>query len=324
MTALTHAADSDVVWHGRSDTGERGDTRRLFNIVQPLSPEASGDLAGDLAGAAVLIGFACDAGVRRNQGRVGAADGPRAIRRALASLPVHDVSALYDAGDVRCEGDALEDAQQALGQVVGAQLGRGALPIVLGGGHEVAWGTWQGLSAHLDAAGDTGRVLILNLDAHFDLRTARPGSSGTPFDQIAQACRVAGKPFDYACLGVSRLGNTASLFAHAQALGVHHVEDIDMQERHLDQRLAEIDALIAQVAHVYLTIDFDVLPAAVMPGVSAPAAYGVPISVVEAVVTHVRASGKLRAADLAEFNPQFDRDGQSARVAARLVYRLIG
>jgi len=323
MTALTQAADSDVVWHGRSDTGERGDTRRLFNIVQPLAPEASGDLASDLAGAAVLIGFACDAGVRRNQGRVGAADGPRAIRRALASLPVHDVPALYDAGDVRCEGDALEDAQQALGQVVGAQLGRGALPIVLGGGHEVAWGTWQGLSAHLDAAGDTGRVLILNLDAHFDLRTARPGSSGTPFDQIAQACRVAGKPFDYACLGVSRLGNTASLFAHAQALGVHHVEDIDMQERHLDQRLAEIDALIAQVAHVYLTIDLDVLPAAVMPGVSAPAAYGVPISVVEAVVTHVRASGKLRAADLAEFNPQFDRDGQSARVAARLVYRLI-
>ncbi len=97
-----------------------------------------------------------------------------------------------------------------------------------------------------------------------------------------------------------------------------------MQERHLDQRLAEIDALIAQVAHVYLTIDLDVLPAAVMPGVSAPAAYGVPISVVEAIVTHVRASGKLRAADLAEFNPQFDRDGQSARVAARLVYRLIG
>jgi len=324
MTALTQAADSDVVWQGRSDTGERGDTRRLFSIVQPLSPEASGDLAGDLAGAAVLIGFACDAGVRRNQGRVGAADGPRAIRRALASLPVHDVPALYDAGDVRCEGDALEDAQQTLGQVVGAQMDRGALPIVLGGGHEVAWGTWQGLSAHLDAAGDTGRVLILNLDAHFDLRTARPGSSGTPFDQIAQACRVAGKPFDYACLGVSRLGNTASLFAHAQALGVHHVEDIDMQERHLDQRLVEIDALIAQVAHVYLTIDLDVLPAAVMPGVSAPAAYGVPISVVEAVVTHIRASGKLRAADLAEFNPQFDRDGQSARVAARLVYRLIG
>ena len=44
---------------------------------------------------------------------------------------------------------------------------------------------------------------------------------------------------------------------------------------------------------------------------------------IEAIVTHVRGSGKLRAADLAEFNPQFDRDGQSARVAARLVYRLI-
>ncbi|QGS32814.1 formimidoylglutamase [Cupriavidus metallidurans] len=319
MTALTQAEALDAVWQGRADTGERGDTRRLFNIVQPLAVAASDDLAG----ATVLIGFACDAGVRRNQGRVGAADGPRGIRRALASLPVHDVAALYDAGDVRCEGDALEVTQRALSEVVRAQLDRGALPIVLGGGHEVAWGTWQGLRAHLDTAGDAGRVLILNLDAHFDLRTARPGSSGTPFDQIAEACRAAGQPFDYACLGVSRLGNTASLFAHAQALGVRYVEDTEMQERHLDHRLAEIDAMLAQAAHVYLTIDLDVLPAAVMPGVSAPAAYGVPISVIEAIVTHVRGSGKLRAADLAEFNPQFDRDGQSARVAARLVYRLI-
>lgn len=319
MTVLTEASAIDTVWQGRADIGERGDTRRLFNIVQPLAPEATDDLAG----APVLVGFACDAGVRRNQGRVGAADGPRGIRRALANLPVHDVPALYDAGDVHCEGDALEDAQQALGETVRAQLDRGGLPIVLGGGHEVAWGTWQGLRAHLDAADDAGRVLILNLDAHFDLRTARPGSSGTPFDQIAEACRAVGRPFDYACLGVSRLGNTASLFTHAQALGVHYVEDIEMQERHLDRRLAEIDALLAQVAHVYLTIDLDVLPAAVMPGVSAPAAYGVPFNVVEAIVTHVRASGKLRVADLAEFNPQFDRDGQSARAAARLVYRLI-
>ena len=98
MTALTQAEAPDAVWQGRADTGERGDTRRLFNIVQPLAVAASDDLAG----ATVLVGFACDAGVRLNQGRVGAADGPRAIRRALASLPVHDVAALYDAGDVRC------------------------------------------------------------------------------------------------------------------------------------------------------------------------------------------------------------------------------
>ena len=69
---------------------------------------------------------------------------------------------------------------------------------------------------------------------------------------------------------------------------------------------------------VYLTIDLDVLPAATAPGVSAPAALGVPLSVVEAMVQRVRSSGKLRAADIAEYNPSLDQDKRTARAAARL------
>ncbi len=318
-TALPAQTAMPTVWQGRTDANERGDTRRLFNVVKVLD----GPAHSAVPGAPVLLGFACDAGVKRNQGRVGASEGPQAIRRALANLPAHDIAPLYDAGDVTCEGDALEAAQAALATAVRHQLDAGARPVVLGGGHEIAWGTWQGLRAHLDAKGDRGRVLILNLDAHFDLRTARPGTSGTPFDQIAQASEAAGLPFDYVCLGVSRLGNTASLFARANELGVTYAEDIEMQDRHLDARLAQIDALIEEVSHVYLTICLDVLPAAVMPGVSAPAVYGVPITVVEAIATHVRRSGKLRVADLAEYNPHFDPQGSGARVAARLAYRLL-
>lgn len=304
------------IWHGRSDAGELGDTRRLFNVVRAQGAER-------VPGAPVLLGFCCDAGVLRNQGRGGAAGGPREIRRALAGIPAHGLEAFHDAGDVVCHDGDLETAQQALATAVAAELAQGAFPLVLGGGHEIAWGTWQGLRAHLDARGDHGRVLVINLDAHFDLRTGRPGSSGTPFDQIAQACRARGQRFEYACLGVSRLGNTAALFAHAKALGVHYVEDVQMQERHLDARLAELQGLMDAVDHVYLTIDLDVLPAAVMPAVSAPAPYGVPLPVVEEVVALVRASGKLRVADLAEFNPLYDRDTCGARAAARLAYRLM-
>ncbi|MGF6211249.1 formimidoylglutamase [Comamonas sp. 4034] len=316
---LWTAADM-ALWQGRSDAGERGDTRRLFNIAAALNPFDETPLP---AAARALLGFACDAGVQRNQGRTGAAQGPQAIRRMLAGLPVHDHEALYDAGDVSCQGDALEAAQHALARTVQAVLARGGFPVVLGGGHEIAWGTWQGLRGHLDASGDPGSVLVLNLDAHFDLRTARPGSSGTPFDQIATACQARGQTFHYACLGVSRLGNTAALFARADELQACWIEDIDMQERHLEKVLEQVQQVIDGVDHVYLTIDLDVLPAAVMPAVSAPAAYGVPMGVVEAIVDRVRRSGKLRVADLAEFNPRFDQDSHGARAAARLVYRLL-
>lgn len=314
-----HAADM-TLWQGRSDAAEQGDTRRLFNIVRSLPPQATKDKG---PGGKVLVGFACDAGVQRNQGRPGAAQGPMAIRRALAGLPAHAIGQVYDAGDVVCVEDQLEVAQDALAYAVSHVLSHQGLPIVLGGGHEIAWGTWQGLQAHLDAVHDTGRVLILNLDAHFDLRTSRPGSSGTPFDQIAAATRAAGGVFQYACLGISRLGNTASLFEHAEALGVQYLEDTAMQERHLDQVSDRVRRLMADADHVYLTVDLDVLPAAVMPAVSAPAAYGVPMSVIETIIQQVRDSGKLRVADFAEFNPRFDQDGRGARVAARLAYRLL-
>ncbi|WP_353151825.1 formimidoylglutamase [Pollutimonas bauzanensis] len=311
-------------WQGRNDASEQGDTRRLFQVVKV---EASGYTAGS----SVLLGFASDAGVKRNKGRLGAASGPLAIRNMLAGLPAHELEQFWDAGDIACEGDALEAAQAALGDRVGQILAAGARPVVLGGGHEIAWGSFQGLAQYLsklnaETAGGEGAkppVLIVNMDAHFDLRTSRPGSSGTPFDQILEFCQEHQQPVTYACFGISRLGNTRGLFEHAEQLGAVYEEDTDMQERHLDERLAQLDGLLETAGHVYLTIDLDVLPAAVAPGVSAPAAYGVPLSVVEAFVARIKASGKLRLADIAEMNPVFDIDHHTARVAARLAWRLL-
>ena len=59
-----------------------------------------------------------------------------------------------------------------------------------------------------------------------------------------------------------------------------------------------------------------------LPTAALVAPLGVPLWCVEAVVDAVLASGKLVAADLAEFNPAFDRDGLTAKVVARLAARL--
>lgn len=305
-----------AAWRARDDSGERGDTRRLAHVV---AAAGQGVAPADPA----LIGFACDAGVARNQGRSGAAQAPAAIRRALAGLPAHRFTRLVDAGDVVCDDGDLEAAQDRLAARVADVLAAGARPLVLGGGHEVAWGSFQGLRRWLDGLGDRQPVLVLNLDAHFDLRTGRPASSGTPFDQIAEYCAAHGHAWQYACYGVSRLGNTAALYARAAEIGAAWVEDRDLQERFLDARLADLDRLLAAAGHVYLTIDIDVLPAAVAPGVSAPAAYGVPLPVVEEIALRVKQSGKLRLADLAECNPAFDIDQRTARVAARLAWHLL-
>ena len=55
-------------------------------------------------------------------------------------------------------------------------------------------------------------------------------------------------------------------------------------------------------------------------GVSAPAARGVDLAVIESIIEQIRLSGKLKLADLAEYNPKYDIDSRSARVAARLFH----
>jgi formiminoglutamase len=295
---------------GRVDATEGPLAARWHQIVAPLTDATP-------PGAIVLNGFACDAGVARNHGRVGAADGPVAIRRALRNMPVHEAQQIADAGNVVCLGDALEDAQAALAQRIADQLARGFFPLTLGGGHEVAFGGFSGLAAR--SAGETSpRIGVVNFDAHFDLRRADRPNSGTPFLQIAEDCRRRGWQFRYACIGVSRYANTRALFERARELGALFIADEDVES----SAHFELEKFVASVDHVYLTFCLDVLPAEVAPGVSSPAARGVPLALLEPLVDTVIASGKLRLADVAEMNPRFDDVGRTAMVAARLVARI--
>jgi len=303
--------NSRDLWQGRIDP--EADSPRWHQRIQALNADSQPGVA--------LLGFASDEGVRRNHGRVGAVNGPLAMRKALANLAWHRQGAAYDAGDVLCAAGDLEGAQTRLGHNVCALLDAGHLPIVLGGGHEVAFGSWQGIAEHL--AGGTPRIGIINFDAHFDLRDpAHARSSGTPFAQIAEQCAARDWPFAYACLGVSRASNTRALFQRAAELNVLVREDREICEASLAAISAELQTFIAACDAIYLTIDIDVLPACEAPGVSAPAARGVPLALLEPLLETVRDSGKLRLADLAELNPEHDIDSRTARVAARLIHLL--
>lgn len=305
-------------WQGRTDP--EPDSDRWHQRIQPLTPSAAPGTA--------LIGFACDAGVARNQGRIGAAGGPAAIRRALAPLAWHRQGPAHDAGDVVCQGDALEEAQHELASQVAELLDNGHRPLVLGGGHEVAFASWTGLARHLETrealSCKTGpRIGIINLDAHFDLRDpSHVRSSGTPFAQIADSCGERGWPFRYACLGVSRAANTRALFQRAESLGVLVREDREFTPARSEALARDLGRFISRCDHLYLTIDLDVLPGAEAPGVSAPAARGVSLAMLEPLIEKIRDSGKLRLSDIAELNPELDQDNRTARVAARLVHLL--
>ncbi|TNB76266.1 formimidoylglutamase [Arthrobacter sp. BB-1] len=309
-------------WKGRFD-GDDASHRRWWQAVVPYGTETE---AGALRGGVeqtpqpvALLGFASDEGVRRNKGRPGAAAAPAAIRSALGPLAFHLDRTVADAGDVVVSGGALEAGQERAGRAVTALLDSGQLTAVLGGGHETAFASYLGVSSSAAVQGGQ-RLGILNLDAHFDLRDEAVPSSGTPFLQMARAEAAAGRDFRYAVVGISEPNNTRALFNTARMLGVQYLLDEDCGAERVGDFVA---GFLAGVDVLYLTIDLDVLPAAVAPGVSAPAAYGVPLPVISAVCRQVAASGKLVHLDIAELNPEFDIDGRTARVAARLLDTLL-
>ena len=134
----------NFVWTGRDDTEDGGRGKRWHHAVN-TSEKASG---------VSLVGFACDIGVRNNKGRLGAAKGPDAIRQALANLAFHVQTDVEDAGTIVAE-DSLVQAQNsyAMLSAIKQQLDKQTTGNVgLGGGHEIAWGSYNGmLQAHPDA-----------------------------------------------------------------------------------------------------------------------------------------------------------------------------
>ncbi|MDQ0680291.1 formiminoglutamase [Arthrobacter pascens] len=307
-------------WTGRFD-GDGREHRRWWQAVSRYAPGSTASSAPAGLSAlpasrpAVLLGFASDEGVRRNRGRPGAALAPTALRAALGPLAFHLDRTVSDAGDVVVAGGALEAGQARAGLAITAMLDAGQLTVVLGGGHETAFASYLGLAGS-EAIRAGKRLGVLNLDAHFDLRDEPVPSSGTPFLQMAAAEAAAGRGLRYAVVGISEPNNTGALFSTAERLGVRYLRDEDCTA---ERTRAFVDDFIAGVDVLYLTIDLDVLPASVAPGVSAPAAYGVPLPVISAVCRQVAESGKLLHVDVAELNPAFDVDGRTATVAARLV-----
>lgn len=314
----------DFHWQGRHDAedGELG--KRVHHAIKA---KQACDLKDTDKGVSIL-GYASDAGVARNKGRIGAKRAPDLIRRALANMAWHQTTPIFDLGNVTCEDDLLELSQSQCSDVIAQALSKTKV-ITLGGGHEVAWASFQGLAKYFKQHSPeyTPKIGIINFDAHFDLRAfdshlaeIKP-SSGTPFNQIHNFCAENDWVFHYACLGVSRASNTAALFNKADELGVWYVEDNELSHINHIYHLTQLQHFIDNCDYIYLTIDLDVFPAATAPGVSAPAARGVSYDLLALFLDRVlHYNRKLLIADIAEYNPTYDVDSQTARLAARLCW----
>ncbi|WP_421918394.1 formimidoylglutamase [Marinifilum sp.] len=310
------------IWKGRIDDEEDYLAFRWHQIIQSIdlleTPKKPLKGFG-------LLGFCCDKGVERNLGRKGTSKAPNSIRKEMANLPCSFPKGtnIYDCGNIVSNEAELEEVQNVLSDAVYQMLKMGLFPLILGGGHEIAYGHYIGIERYL-AEKENQELGIFNLDAHFDMRPYKNGpSSGTMFAQIADRCKINAKDFSYMVAGIQQYGNTVSLFNKADELGVKYLMAKDISNDNMFSVGQDLVRFARQQQNIYMTLCSDVISSAYAPGVSAPQPFGLHPEMILKLIKTVIQSGKVISFDIAEVSPRFDEDNRTSKLAAIIVFAVI-
>jgi agmatinase len=245
--------------------------------------------------------------------RPGTRFAPHHIRTVSAGLeeysPVADRDLCdykyYDMGDVEMVPGRVEKNLGFIARAVGDVLADGKFPILLGGEHLVT------LPAVERAASNYPGLVVLQLDAHADLRDEYQGESLSHATVMRRVAEVVGGGNVFQC-GIRSGTREEFIYARQQT------------QMYNDVSIKNIDSIIAGVAGrpVYLTLDIDVVDPAYAPGTGAPEPGGCTAG---EILKALHLLGRLPVVgfDLVEVCPVYDPGEGTSLLAAKLVREAI-
>lgn len=119
----------DALWHGRIDDHDNRAHFRNFQTVQVVDAQDELTERFDVG----ILGYAVDRGVYLNQGRVGAKQGPDAIRTKFGNPPLmHDLS-IADFGNVTTEEKIVENVQHEYAELIDKTNDYAKFHLLIGG-----------------------------------------------------------------------------------------------------------------------------------------------------------------------------------------------
>lgn len=268
------------------------------------------------------------AGVRQ------AEDGPRGLQafglaerlaasgiRARWAAMVEPEKRWRDHGDLeRAEVfDLVARHNAALADAVAKSIAARALPLVLGGDHAIAMGTWGGVARGLRRA----PFGLVWMDAHLDAHTVETTPSMNPHGMsaavllghgAAEFLAVSGGALrpEHLCYVDVRSYEVAE-WALLRRLGVRIFYMEEVRERGLAAVMADAVAIATRGTRGFgLTIDLDGFDPADVPGVGLPVAGGLRGAEAAAVLRGIARDPRLRALEIVEYAPALDRDHRTA------------
>ena len=258
--------------------------------------------------------------------RVGTRYGPRQIRTesvlvrpygmATGAAPF-DSFQVADTGDVALNAYNLGKSIEIIERHYDGILAHGAKPVTLGGDHTIALPILRAL------AKKHGPMALVHVDAHADINDTMFGEKvahGTIFRRAIEEGLV--DPTRMVQIGLRATGYAADDFDWSRRQGVRVVTAEECWYKSLAPLMAEVRALIGPEHPAYLSFDIDGLDPSVAPGTGTPEPGGLTTPQGLEIIRGCFGLN-LVGCDLVEVSPPYDTTGNTALLAANLVFEML-
>ena len=271
---------------------------------------------------ACFVGIPMDIGASN---RPGTRLGPRQIRDESRMLRPYNMATraapfermqVADVGDVAINTFDLKKSVGIIAEHYREILAHGAVPLTLGGDHTLTWPILRAMKAR------HGPVALIHVDAHADVNEAMFGEAeahGTPFRRAwEEGCLLNDRVFQ---IGLRGTGYAAEDFDWGRSQGWTVVQAEELWYRSATPLMEQVRATVGD-APVYLSFDIDSLDPAFAPGTGTVEPGG--LSTWQALeIVRGCAGLNLVGCDLVEVSPPYDPSGNTALIAANLLYEML-
>lgn len=293
-----------------------------------------------------IIGVPLDLGANMR----GANMGPGTVRMARLHEKISVLGyTIDDTGDMNIpvrETISDKDAQdhylssivkvcKALSEKVEKALGRGHVPIVLGGDHCIAIGSITGAAEFRKKQGQS--MGLIWIDAHADMNTPTTSPTGNihgmPLATIlgqghdvlvnlgTDAVRV--KPQNVALIGIRTLDHLEKKMCKEGGIRYFTMREID--ERGMAAVMKDAIAVATKdTSGIHVSFDIDAIDPLYAPGVSTPVTGGLSYREAHLALEMIADTGALQSMDFVELNPMNDLTHKTAELTVELIQSALG
>ena len=268
----------------------------------------------------VILGCPQDEGVKRNNGRLGAALAPDAIRAQFYRLTPFGINLkIHDAGNLELSS-SLEEMHDELTAIVAKILEDGKKLIILGGGNDISYADGRAMSQVFGA----GNWLGVNTDAYLDVRADATRSSGTPYRQLLDEklirpdylYEIAFQPQLISPTHYRYLQNLNVNLVSVEQLRSRETADLELRELMRQKFIRHSESLTA-----FFAFDLHSVRSSDAPGTSNPSPVGLRSGEFLNLVQFAAKLVNTKIIEFTEVNPNFDVDDRTAKLAAVAMHR---